>query len=232
MTRRLLSRRGAGLLLLALLASGSGCENRMLWAYRDTPYLHDYVEAGEAHCRRRLRSPYVDDRMVALRALAEMSARARRSGDAGRADRLAELILEQYERDLDPRVRNCIIALCAPVSGHGSPPTEAFLRERLAETTWAAPASLSLAALRPEEGYELLAPLAKHPSPIVRYEGALALTVLGDPRGAKDVRRVLGEMTPPTWPYRLHGVALREAREGLATRAERTWGAAASGSLP
>jgi hypothetical protein len=170
--------------------------------------------------------------MVALRALAEMSARARRSGDAGRADRLAELILEQYERDLDPRVRNCIIALCAPVSGHGSPATETFLRERLAETTWAAPASLSLAALRPEEGYALLSPLTKHPSPLVRYEGALALTVLGDPRGETDVRRILGEMAPPTWPYRLHGVSLREAREGLLARVERTWGAESVRSVP
>jgi hypothetical protein len=195
----------------------------MLWAYRDTPYLHEYVEAGEAHCRRMLRSPYVDDRMVALRALAEMSARARRGGDPGRADRLAILLLEQYERDLDPRVRNCIIALCAPVSGPGSAETEAFLRERLAETTWAAPASLSLAALRPEEGFRLLAPLTEHPSPLVRYEGALALTVLGDERGAALVRRVLAEMEPPAWPYRLHGVSLREAREGLAARAERTW---------
>lgn len=211
-------------LIIVLSCLATGCRSRVLWEYRDDPYLQEYARLGEQACLQKLRSVYTDDRQVALRALAEMAAQARRQGDRQRADRLVEIILDRFQDNKDPDIRNCIVSACAPVCGVGSDNVDRFLRRRIAEGTWSHAAVLSLAALAPRDGFDLIAPLAGHPDPETRYTAALALTILRDPRGAAIVRRIVSEMVRPGWPGRIRGTPLALARKSLGARAERFWG--------
>ncbi len=221
-------------LALCLLVglAGTGCESRVLWSYRDDPYLEDYRALGEAHCVGKLNSVYVDDRQVALRVLAHEAARARHQGHAEHADRLTRLILERFREDKHPEIKSCVVSICAPICGKGNQLVERFLRQCIARGPWAADAALSLAALRPEEGMALLGPLARHPSPPVRYRAALALTAIGDARAAGVVADVVQSMSRPAWPSTVNGVPLRRAREALAHRAERLWDPPEPGTPP
>jgi hypothetical protein len=58
----------------------------------------------------------------------------------------------------------------------------------------------------------------------VRLQAATALTVLGEPRGFESVRRVWLGMEPGLWPEEIEGVAIRDARAGLAAQARRAFG--------
>ena len=211
--------------LLAALLLFSGCNRRLRWDYRDDPYLGQYAAMGEAECIRRLDSVYDDDRIVALRVLAEISADYRRKGDVDEAERVVGLILKRYEREPSQAVRRSVVALCLPVCGVGSERTKDFLRGRLAAGEFAGEAALALAALSPEGVFEDLEPLTRHPSADIRYRGAVALTVVGDARGVEGVRRVLLDMeSGDGWPKRIDGMSLSEARSGLETRANRAFG--------
>lgn len=211
--------------LLVCLAAAlclCGCEERMLLDYRDDPYLAEYAGLDEAALALHLRSIYLDDRKLALRVLAQKSAEARLAGDAAAADRMVERIVEAYEADKNQDVRACVVALCAPVCGKGSERMLIFLRRRIAEGAWTEQAALALAASEGGRAASELLPLLHHPKPEVRYAGAVALTVCGDPSGRAPVAELLASMTPgAAWPYRLNGQSLREARRSLEARAER-----------
>lgn len=198
----------------------------MLWDYRDDPYLAEYMEFGEKTCIRKTNSVYTDDRQVALRCLAETADQLRRAGDTANADRLVSIIIDRYQREQDEGVRSCIIRLCAPVCGRNSQVMQAFLCRLIAEGE--PEAALSLAAAKPGNGLALLIPLTRHPKMEVRYEGAMALTVLGDQGGTEAVYIVVNQMKPHAWPSRIRQQSLIHARDTLRARADRMY----AGSIP
>jgi hypothetical protein len=208
---------------LAAVLLLTGCERRVFWSYRDDPYLHNYAVGGEKICVESLGSLYLDDRQVALRVLAENSARARAAGDVAQADRLLELILRRYKKDRSAEIRSCIISLCLPVCGCGSKEARDFLCQLLAGGAWSEPAAIALASITPEQAFPLLEPMTKHPSPLVRYEAAMALTVLGDERGEAIVRDIIAEMASNTWPQSIHDLPKSLAAATLSARADRAW---------
>ncbi len=212
----------AGMLLILV----PGCESRMLWSYRDDPYLAEYAKLGEEECLRKLNSVYTDDRRVALRVLAHMAAEYARQGEAARADRLVQYIIEQFGVDKSRKVRCAIVCVCMPECGRGSRRAETFLRRLIAGGEWSVEAAFSLAAISPAQGVSLLEPLTRHPSAQIRYQAAMALTVLGDPGGAGAARRVVMEMRRSGWPRSIGEKSLRAARDCLRRRVERLWGRA------
>ncbi len=206
------------LLALAAFLAG-GCENRgrVLLPFRDSPYLAEFASQGEEACRRQAAGFYGDDRLLALRTLAQFAAAARERGEARHASELTEFILERLRRERAGEARQAALELCGPfvaADAHG----QAFLRGQLAEGQVCA--ARALAAGRPADGFDLLEPLCEHPSPAVRYEGALALTILGDGRGQAAVLRVLDEMNGEGWPKTVKGLPLALARQVLRARAE------------
>lgn len=209
-------------LLFAL--SAAGCYKHMWWDYRDDPYLAEMSDAGEKEALKNLASVYEDERQIALRVLADMAARARREGRKDDSERIVAIIIGRYQDEKSADVRLCIITICAPVAGIGSPRMVEFLKGLIASGQHPGAAALSLAALRPPGTFESIAPLTRHPAHLARYQAATALTVLGDPRGAEPVRRVLAGMQSPQWPNTLDGVSLQAARESLSSRAARAFG--------
>lgn len=219
MTRSLL------LLLFAfVLVTSVGCERRVMWEHRDDPYLHDVSLLTEDEVLSMTRSFYIDDRQLALRELANRSARARERGDDTTADRLVLMLIRQYEKYRDPEVRGTIISLCAPVCASESERMMSFLRKRIAEGAWVVEAAHALAAARPDDGLSILMPLTQHPSPEIRFEAAMALTCLGDPAARPVVDGVVAEMHGERWPGTLRDIPLANARELLAARSARLWG--------
>ena len=212
-----------GVIAGVALLVGCGCERRVLWEYRDDPYLQQYAAYSEEQCVRKTKSMYVDDRQLALRSLAERAAELRAAGDVQGAERIVEEIIQRYARDSTPSVQATIIAICAPVCGVGSSRMQMFLRERIAEGEWIEPALLSLAAVGPADRYQMLAPLIEHPSHEVRYHVAMALTTIGDPRAEPLLQDLLAGMDSSLWPASVAGGTLRQARERLAQRSARLW---------
>lgn len=213
--------------LLALLAT-SGCERRVLWTVRDDPYLQDMAALQEPDVLAMLRSMYRDDRQLALRTLAIRSAEARERGDDLSAERLVQMLLQQYRKDRRPETRGTIVSLCAPICGVGSERMHAFLRERIADGEWTVEAALSLAAIDGEDAAATLVPLTRHPAPEARYGAAFALTGVGGSTARSAVRTVLDDMSAGNWPQEVAGLPLATARERLAARAERMLGMHAS----
>ncbi|MDR0362679.1 MAG: hypothetical protein LBJ46_08380 [Planctomycetota bacterium] len=214
---------------LAILAAPlfllvAGCYDNVWWDYRDDPYLAEMAPGGTAEALRNVNSVYLDTRQVALRTLAEAAGRARAKGNAAEADRLTDAVIRRYRQEKDASVRMCIVLVCAPAVGGGSTPMASFLRERIAAGEFPGYAALSLAHLSPGGAYEDIVPLTRHPSPEVRLQSAVALTILADPRGRDAVARVLWSMRSPEWPDEIAGRALEEAGTSLRQRAERTYG--------
>ncbi len=214
--------------LLAIALSGTvlaaGCNDSVWRDYRDDPFLADLADRGEQDAIRDLNSLDRNQRLTALRLLAHQAGVARRSGRAAEAERMEELILRRYQVEKDQAVRAGIVRICAPAAGRGSSRMVAFLRERIAAGEFPGYAALSLAALAPRDAFADIEPLTRHPAPEVRLQAAVALTVLGDPRGFEPVARVWRGMQTPPWPDRIEGVILSEAKIGLAQRAERAFG--------
>ncbi|MBN2711213.1 MAG: hypothetical protein JXR97_02125 [Planctomycetes bacterium] len=217
-------RRLLPLALCFLVAVSGGCESRVLLDYRDTPYLADYDLKDDDFLVRKLKSIYIDDRIIALRVIAERSARAREAGDQVRADLLAQTVLDRYVYDKNAAVKDTVISICAPICGKGSSAVEMFLRERIAEGEWAVPAAFSLASIEPKDAYGLLAPLTEHPSREIRFRAALAMTTIGDPRAHRVVRSVIADMRSGSWPEKVGEYSLGYAVRLLSARADRVWG--------
>lgn len=218
-------RLAAGAVLLGASLAVSGCLPGLTGQTMTPAERVARLTVDEARpALQQLDAPEPRARENACRALAADAERLRRLGDAEGAERNAQWVLDRYRRETDEGVKYTIITLCAPTMGRKSPATKAFLCERIALGDLAGPAALALADLAPEDAYGLLAPLAEHPSPTVRADGALALAILGDPRGAAAVRAVAADMHPPAWPKRIWGVSLEEARANLSARADGAFG--------
>lgn len=207
-----------------LLFLASGCENRLWWDYSDDIYIANMAKQGEQEALRNVNSINKEDRQMALRILASMVGDNRAKGYRDDAERLEKIIIRRYFVDKDPEVRACIVRVCAPSAGRGSTEMVEFLRERIAAGEFPGYAALSLASLVPRDAFADIEPLTRHPAHEVRYQAAVALTVLGDPRGFEPVMRVVRNMQPGTWPDRVEGAPLAEAQKNLGLRAARAFG--------
>lgn len=214
----------AAVLACTCLVSPGCRQSYIWWDYRDDPYLVSMAGKGEQEILRHLASAYHDERQVALRLLAHQAARERRLGRPVEANRLEDIIIRHYRVETDNEVRACIVKICAPAAGRGSANMVAFLRARIAAGEFPGYAAVSLAYLGPRGAFENIEPLTRHPAHEVRLQAATALIVLGDPRGFDPVARIWRGMHPPSWPDKINGMPLPDAREGLSRRAERAFG--------
>lgn len=214
---------GAALAALAALLA-AGCNDHMWWEYRDDPYLAAVSGMDGQEALREVNSLSPERRQMALRVVAYEAGRARRKGDAAKADRLVEIVVRRYSIEKDTSVRACIVALCAPAAGRGSGEMVAFLRGRIAAGEFPGYAAMSLAQLAPRGALEDITPLTRHPAPEIRFQAANALAVLADPGGYEHAVRVWRGMRTPQWPDRLEGVSLQDAKFALETRIERYFG--------
>lgn len=209
---------GPVLLLLA------GCGDYVWYAYRDDPYLAETGGKAEGEVMRGLNSPSRDERQIAIRLLAQRAAAARSRRDIQTADRIDEVVIRRYTLERDNSVRACVVRLYAPVAGRGSNRVVEFLRGRIAAGEFPGYAALSLAAIRPRSAFQDIEPLTRHPDTAVRYQAAVALTVLGDPRGFDPVARVWRGMTSPPWPGTVEEMDFAVAKTNLERQAARSFG--------
>lgn len=206
----------------AVLAGG--CQDSPWWDYRDEPYLADAATAGEEQALRNVNSVNHDQRAIALRYLAYQAGARRARGDAAGADRLEGIIVQRYLAERNGEVRATIVRICAPAVGPGSRRVVEFLRGRIAAGEYPGYAALSLAYLSAPGAVVDIEPLTRHPTPDVRYQAAVALTVLRDPRGFEAVNRIWRTMKAPPWPDFIEGVPLETARQNLSQHALRGFG--------
>ncbi len=209
------------MLLAAAAVLLGGCQDSPWWDYRDEPYLADAATAGEEQALRNVNSVNHDQRAIALRYLAHQAAARRARGDAAGADRLEGIIVQRYLVERNSEVRATIVKICAPAVGPGSRRVVDFLRARIAAGEYPGYAAQSLAYLAAPNAVVDIEPLTRHPTPDVRYQAAVALTVLRDPRGFDAVNKVWRAMRTPPWPDFVEGVPLETAKQNLAQRALR-----------
>ncbi len=203
-----------------------GCTENMWWEYRDDPYIADMAKRGDQTMLSNINSPYSDTRQTALRLAATEAAKARREQRIADAERLEGIILRRYAMEKELAIRLCIIRICAPACGPGSTQMANFLRSRIAAGEFSGHAALSLAALGHRNAAIDIIPLTRHPAPEVRYQAAVALTIIADPRGISEVARIITSMNNQPWPPVVDGMPLEEARLALAKRARMTFGPA------
>ncbi len=218
-------RRVSAAALLALaLAAGSGCGDGMWLEYRDDPYIAAIAGKSDQELLRSVNAARGDERQMALRILADKAGELRRRGKRNAAADIEEIIIRRYFVEKEQEVRACVVRICAPSVGRGSSAMVRFLRDRIAAGEFPGYAALSLASLGPKDAYADIAPLTRHPAPEVRYQAALALTLLGDQRGYDATAMVWRGMQTSLWPDRVEGMALDEARDSLQARAKRGFG--------
>jgi len=205
-----------GLLAAAGLAAAGGCA---------PPPPAGPGAAGDRAALQRLNAARPEDRMEAVRLLAGYSARERAAGRPREAEQYAALVRQRFAEERDGRVRDAIVSVAGPLMAPGSPRTQAFLRARLAEGRHAGSAAMALAVSGAAGAYGDIAPLTAHPLPEARWAGAMALCLLGDPRGRPHAEGVWAEMAPgpdgrppPGWPATVRGMAPAEARSALEAR--------------
>ncbi len=215
---------GSGLAVAALLVFLAGCEGPMWWDYRDDPYLAEMAKDGPNEVLRHVNSPIQEERQMALRIMADAAGDARRRGSEVEADRLDSLIIGRYAVEKETVVRACIVRICAPLVGPGSRRMPEFLLARIAAGEFPGYAAQSLALLAPRNAFLDIEPLTRHPDHSVRYQAAVALTILADPQGYAPVLRVWRGMESEHWPQEVDGEPLAQARNGLALRARRSFG--------
>lgn len=210
--------------LIMGLFSLAGCRNYMWWDYRDAPYIAEMGKQGEQVVLSNINSIRREEREMALRLVADAAGNARRRGSNVEADRLEEIILRRYRIERDQLVRAMIIRICAPLVGKGSTYMPDFLRGRIAAGEYPGHAALALAALCPPNAFMDIEPLTRHPAPEIRYQAAIALTVLEDPHGFAAANQVWRGMAGDSWPEKVEGMPRAEARNALALRIRRAFG--------
>ncbi|MCC8179825.1 MAG: HEAT repeat domain-containing protein, partial [Planctomycetes bacterium] len=135
-----------------------------------------------------------------------------------------DIIIRRYLAERDTEVRACVVRICAPLTSPGSRRMVEFLRARIAAGEFPGYAAIALADIAPRIAFNDIEPLTRHPDPGVRYQAAIALTTLADPRGFEPVARVWRGMEMKNWPDKVEGSNLEEARAALAGRAVRSFG--------
>ena len=201
-----------------------GCADNMWWEYRDDPYIAKIAEKGRPEVMRAVNSTNKENRMIALRILAEQAGDLRRDGRRDEAAELEEIIIQRYFIEKEQEVRACIVRICAPAVGRGSSAMVRFLRDRIAAGEFPGYAALALASMGPRNAVADIVPLTRHPAPEIRYQAATALVLLGDPDGYDAVVRVWKGMLSSVWPDTVEGMTLEEAKAGLESRARRSFG--------
>lgn len=202
----------------------AGCSDTAWLDYHDDPYMVNLAKQGEQEVIRHVNSAQRDERLLAVRILADMAGDKRRKGYKAEADRLDEIIVRRYRVEKETEIRACIVRVCAPSSGRGSSAMVKFLRERIAAGEFPGYAALSLASLGPRDAFSDIEPLTRHPAHEVRLQAAVALTVLGDPRGYEPTAKVWRSMDGATWPDKVDGALLADAKTNLQSRATRGFG--------
>lgn len=214
------------LLAIVVCLALAGCTENMWWEYRDDPYIADMAKRGDQSMLSNINSPYSDTRQTALRLAATEAAKARREMRHADAERLEGIILRRYAMEKEPAIKLCIIRICAPACGPGSTQMVTFLRGRIAAGEFPGHAALSLATMNHKNAAVDVIPLTRHPAPEVRYQAAVALTLIADPRGIQEVARIIHSMENQPWPAVVDGMSLEDARIALAKRARMTFGQA------
>lgn len=202
----------------------AGCDDYMWWEYRDDPYVADLALKGKQEVLRGINSVNKGERQAALRIVAHQAGELRRRGAVAESDKLEAIVIRRYFVEKDSEVRACIVRICATDMGTAGTEMITFLRDRIAAGEYPGYAALSLATLGWREALPDIDPLTRHPAPEIRLQAAVALSVLGDPRGYEPVCRVWRGMHAPAWPDRIEGVSLSEARANLERRALRSFG--------
>jgi hypothetical protein len=200
-----------------LVFAAAGCGGAML---SDSPD----GAGGDPALLRAVNSGRKEERQTALRLLADKAGELRRAGRRREAVEIEQIIIRRYFVEKEQEVRAGIVRLAAPAVGRGSTAMVRFLRDRIAAGEFPGYAALSLASLGPKDAYADIAPLTRHPAPEVRYQAALALTLLGDARGYDAAAMVWRSMRNASWPDMVEGMTLEEARDSLQARAKRGFG--------
>lgn len=232
MTRRA----GSVLILMALAAlAGGGCGRRMLYEWRDEPYMRPVYAAGEEAARARMGSRFADDRDIGCRVLSVIGREAARAGDGATAREAARVLMLHCEHEPSPMVRSGILAVCLRNVGAGNEKVYEFLKDRVAFGGESASAAYALAALRAQGAFESITARYRSVGDHgLKYELLGALWLLGDARGVGVLEKALAEMESSwsSWPKRIHHMRRETCAVALRSRLEtlRASVAAAAGS--
>jgi len=225
-----------GAILVATLAL-SGCGRRMLYEWRDEPYMRPVYAAGEAAARERMRSRFADDRDIGCRVLSVIGREAARSGDAAKAREIAGALIARCEHEPNASVRSTILAVCLRNVGKGDERVHEFLKNRIAFGAESASAAYALAALGRKGAFETIAARYRAAGGHelgyeLRYELLGALWLLGDPRGVEILEAALADMEGPltSWPERIHHMRREDCATALRSRLETLRRASAAGT--
>jgi len=231
-----MNRNAGGIFLVAALAL-VGCGRRMLYEWRDEPYMRPVCAAGEAAARERMGSRFADDRDIGCRVLSVIGREAAKSGDAAKAREIAKALIAHCEHERSPAVRSTILAVCLRNVGEGDERVHEYLKKKTAFGGESASAAYALAALGGEGAFEAIAAryraVGEHELGFeLRYELLGALWLLGDPRGMAIMEAALADMEGPltSWPERIHHMRREDCAAALGSRLDTLRRASATAS--
>lgn len=213
---------GRAILLCAMLAGG-GCGRRVLYEWRDEPYLRPVYASGVEAARERMGSRYADDRDIGCRVLSVIGREAARAGDAETSREMARILMLHCEHEESPLVRSIILALCLRNVGAGNERVDKFLKGRVAFGGESASAAYTLASLRAPGAFESIAARYRSVSDYgLKYELLGALWLLGDARGVGVLEEALAEMERSwtSWPGKIHHLPRETCVAALRSRLE------------
>ena len=215
----------------ATAALAGGCGRRMLYEWRDEPYMRPVYAAGEAAARRRMGSRFADDRDIGCRVLSVIGREAARSGDAAKAREIAGALIAHCEHETSAAVRSTILAVCLRNVGTGSERVHEYLRKEIAFGGESASAAYALAALDGSCAFESIAARYRASADHgLKYELLGALWLLGDARGVDILKAALADMEGPltSWPERIHHMTRETCATALRSRLDALKKAAAA----
>ena len=210
------------ILLFAVLADG-GCGRRMLYEWRDEPYLRPVYAAGALAARERMGSRFADERDIGCRVLSVIGREAARAGDTEKAREIARILIQHCEHEASPAVRSVIIALCLRNVGAENVQVHEFLRARLAFGGESASAAYTLAALQVPGAFEAIVARYRVVGDYgLKYELLGALWLLGDARGVGVLEEALAdiELSWTPWPKKIHHMPREKCAAALRSRVE------------
>jgi hypothetical protein len=206
-----------------LLAAASCCNRRMLYEWRDEPYLRPVYARGRAEAVERMGSIFASERDIGCRALAVIGREALGSGDRATAREIARALMDHYRAEANLQIRSSILALCLRDVGAGDDDVTAFLEERLATYDMVAASAFALASLKPGGAYEAIerayAMTLRARDHEHAYELLMALWLLGDARAVGAFEAALAELDR-TWPAEIHHMKRPAYAKALAGRLE------------
>lgn len=208
--------RALATIALATMLSTSACR---MYEWRDEPCIRPVVAEGVAAAIDDLTSFWDDDRTIACRALGQLAIAALDRGDAAEARRIAQLLMDHFERESCHQVRSVILALVLRDIGRNNDDVKSFLLARLAADELPVAAAYTLAVLRPPGAFEAMHAAVLRSEPERRYELLQAMWLLGDPRAVPVFREQLRDMDRD-WPDHIHHMDKSQYRKVLLGRAQ------------